>query len=126
MECILVKIRTENSYITVANVYISPNQTIDIDKLSTIFIPKTIIVGDLNAKINICGSPANDHRGLLIKDLLDKKNFVILNNGQPTYTHQTGYRSHLDLSIVHQSLATNSVWEVMDDTLGSDHCPTLY
>ena len=67
----------------------------------------------------------NDHRGLLIEDLLDKKNFVILNNGQPTYTHQTGSRSHLDLSIVHQSLATNSVWEVMDDTLGSDHSPAI-
>ena len=46
----LVKIKTENSYIAVANVYISPNQTIDIDKLSAIFLPKTIIVGDLNAK----------------------------------------------------------------------------
>ena len=33
MKCILVKIKTENSYITVANVYISPNQTIDIDTL---------------------------------------------------------------------------------------------
>ena len=45
MECILVKIKTENSYITVANVYISPNQTIDIDKLATTFLSKTIIVG---------------------------------------------------------------------------------
>ena len=60
MECILVKIKTENSYIAVANVYISPNQTIDIDKLSAIFLPKTVIVGDLNAKNNIWGSPDND------------------------------------------------------------------
>ena len=59
MECFLVKIKTENSYITVANIYISPNQTIDRDKLSVIFLPKTIIVGDLNAKNNIWGSPAN-------------------------------------------------------------------
>jgi len=76
-------------------------------------------------KNNIWGSPDNDHRGLLIEDLLDKKNFVILNNGKPTYTHQTGSRSHLDLSIVHHSLATNSVWEVLGDTLGSDHSPTI-
>jgi len=43
MECILVKIKTQNSYITLANLYFSPNQTVDIDKLSTIFLPKTII-----------------------------------------------------------------------------------
>ena len=43
MECILVKIKTENSYITVANIYIPPNQTIDRGKISAIFLPKTII-----------------------------------------------------------------------------------
>ena len=29
------------------------------------------------------------------------------------------------MHIVHQSLATNSVWEVMDHALGSDHSPTI-
>jgi len=125
IECISVKINTDNSHLTVANLYIRPNQEIDKHIFSTIFQPKSIIVGDLNSKNKLWGSPINDPRGSLIENLIDETNFVVLNNGQPTYTHHTGSQSHIDLSIAHHSLATKCDWEVLDDTLGSDHSPTV-
>jgi len=62
-------------------------------------------------------------RGALIETLIDNNNFIVLNNGQPTYTHHTGTRSRVDLAIVFHTLGTNSDWEVLSDTLGSDHSP---
>ena len=125
IECILVKIKSGNSYITIANLYIPPDQDIDINLISSIFTPKTIIVGDLNSKNTLWGSPTTDQRGTVIENLIDNNNFTILNNGQPTYTHHNGTRSHLDLSIVCHTLATKGDWEVLRDTLGSDHSPTV-
>ena len=54
IECISVKIKTDTSYITVVNVYISPDQTLDVVELSKLF---AIIVGDLNSKNRLWGSP---------------------------------------------------------------------
>jgi len=125
IECILVKIKTDNSYITVANLYISPSSDLDTNLLASLFTTKTIIVGDLNSKNTIWGSPDTDQRGLAIENLMDNNNFITLNNGQPTYTHHNGSRSHLDLSIVCNTLGAKCNWEVYNDTLGSDHSPTL-
>jgi len=112
-------------YITVTNVYISPDQNLDIDNPVKIFTAKSLIVGDLNAKNTLWGSPHNDHRGTTIEHLIDENKFVVLNNGQATYTHHTGPQSHLDLSIVCHTLGTKSTWDVFHDTFGSDHCPTV-
>ena len=125
IECILTKIRTDNSYITVVNLYISPDQDIDTNLLATAFTPNSIIVGDLNSKNTLWGSPRTDQRGANIEKLMDENNFTVLNNGEPTYTHHNGTRSHLDLSLACHTLATNSNWEVLSDTLGSDHSPTI-
>ena len=50
IECITVNIRTDNSHVTVSNLYISPDQSADIDNISRLFHSKTVIVGDLNSK----------------------------------------------------------------------------
>jgi len=61
-ECILVKLRTDSSYITVANLCITPGHNLDtnIGLISPIFAQRTIglIVGDLNAKNTLWGSQA--------------------------------------------------------------------
>ena len=49
----------------------------------------------------------------------------MLNNGQPTYTHHNGTRSHLDLSTVCHTLGAKGYWKVLDDTFGSDHFATV-
>ena len=68
---------------------------------------------------------AHDHRGLVIEKLVDDNDFVVLNNGQPTYSHYNGTQSHLDLSLVYNTLAAKSFWEVRDNPLGLDHSPTI-
>jgi len=45
--------------------------------------------------------------------------------GQPRYSHYNGSQSHLDLSLVCSTLGAKSYREVLDDTLGSDHSPTI-
>jgi len=85
----------------------------------------TIIVGDFNSKNKQCRSPFTDHRGLVIENLIDDNDFVILNNGQPTYSHYNGTQSHLDLSLVSNTLGAKSFWKVLDNTLGSDHSPAV-
>jgi len=97
----------------------------DIVELSKLFTPKTIIVGDLNSKNILWGSPATDQKGLIIEKLIEDGDFTILNNGKPTYSRYNGTHSHLDLSLVCSSLGAKSYWEVLDDTLGSDHSPTV-
>jgi len=67
----------------------------------------------------------SDSRGRIIADLLDEYNFCCINDGQPTYTHYDGTQSHLDLSFVCSTLAAKSNWAVYDDTMGSDHSPTI-
>ena len=124
IECITVNIKTDNSYITVTNLYISPDKTIDITELSKIFTAKSVIVGDFNSKNTLWGSPFTDERGLIIEDIVDNNNFVILNNGRPTYAHYNGSQSHLDLSLICHTLGSKSYWEVLDDTFGSDHFAT--
>jgi len=125
IECITVRIKTNNSYITVVNLYIPPDHTVNSDLLSSIFTPRTVIVGDLNAKNRLWGSPDADQRGMVIENLMDDNNFVVLNNGQPTYTHYNGTQTHLDLALICHTLGTKSDWEVVSDTLGSDHSPTV-
>jgi len=58
----LDKIKSYNSYITIVTFYIPPDQDIDIglNLISSLFTPKTVIVGDLNAKNTLWGSPVTD------------------------------------------------------------------
>jgi len=126
IQCITANIKTDNSYITVTNLYISPDKSIDITELSKIFTAKSVIVGDFNSKSTLWGSPTTDERGLIIEDIVDNNDFVILNNGQPTYTHYDGSQSHLDLSLICHTLGSKSYWEVLDNTFGSDHFATTY
>ena len=37
IECILVKIKTDKNYITIANLYISPDQNVDTNQLATAY-----------------------------------------------------------------------------------------
>ena len=69
IECILIKIKSDNSHTTIVNLYIPPDQDVDINHISSLFTPKTIIVGDLNAKNTLWGSPLTDQRGIIIENL---------------------------------------------------------
>ena len=125
IECIYIRVKSKCGYINVANVYLPPNSNFNKDNLSPFFQPKTVVVGDFNAKSKLWGCVYSDNRGRIIEDLLDENNFCCINDGQPTYTHYDGTQSHLDLSLVCSTLAAKSNWAVYDDTMGSDHSPAI-
>ena len=110
-------------YISITNVYIAPKDTINSKNLDTLFTEKTIIVGDLNAKSKLWGSPFADKRGLIIEELLEKNNFVTINNGQPTYTHYNGTEHHLDICLLSNTISNRGQFSVLNNNMGSDHNP---
>lgn len=60
----------------------------------------------------------------MIEDLLDRSGLVILNNGTPTRIDVNSCKtSCLDLIFASPSLARITNWEVLNDTVGSDHFP---
>lgn len=126
IECILVGIKLkDNNYIKIANLYIPPLKVFTARDISFLFTSKTIIVGDLNSKNTLWGSPITDSRGDIVEQLINDNNFIVLNNTQPTYTHYNGTRSHLDLTIACSTIASKTTWEVLNNAMGSDHAPTL-
>ena len=102
-----------------------PDAAVDKIELNKLFGPHTVITGDINAKSRLWGSPVPDERGLMFEELVDINNASVINTGQPTYQHYNGSRSHLDVSIVSGSLGARSNWTVLNNTLGSDHSPTV-
>jgi len=119
LECIVLKIKLLSAYLTVANIYLPPDKYVDQNELSKIFGPQTLIIGDLNAKSKLWGSPRPDESGLMFEELIDMHNASVISTGQPTYQHHNGSLSHLDVSIVSSALATRSNWSVLNNTVGS-------
>jgi len=109
IECIIVKIKTDNSYINVANIYLPPTGKLNVDDLNCALLPNTVLVGDFNAKNTLWGSTHVDKRGEHIENLLELKNFTVINNGLPTYTCHNGNSTHLDLALVCNSLAAKLI-----------------
>ena len=125
IECIVVKIKTSTNYLTVANVYLPPKQAVYRNNLIDLFQPRTVIVGDLNSKSKMWGSDHSDTRGRIIEDLLEDCHFCCVNDGQPTYTHFDGSRSHLDICLVPDAFGARVNWSVLNNAMGSDHSPTV-
>ena len=125
IEAINVKIKLINGYISVVNLYLPPATCLSSNDLAIFFQPKTLIVGDLNAKSKLWGSEFPDARGKIIESLIDEKNFTVLNNGQPTYLHHNGTLTHLDVAMADSTVANKGRFWVINNTLGSDHNPTV-
>ena len=71
------------------------------------------------------GSPIANHRGNIIEVMLKEYSYVVLNTGRPTYQTFTGGMSHIDLALVNSNIAAKCNWNVLNNTMGSDHCPTV-
>jgi exonuclease III/ribonuclease HI len=83
-----------------------------------------IITGDLNASSPTWGSSHFNPRGQVIQDFLDANDLVVLNTGSPTRFGPNS-SSCLDVTVASQNISTNCSWATFNDTLGSDHCPTI-
>ena len=113
--------------ITVTNIYHPPGTPINTASLQRIFALKdNIIVGDFNSHSTLWGSTRTDANGRVIEELLEEHDLTVLNTGEGTFVkpNSEGY-SPLDLTIVPIDLSLRARWEVMLDTLGSDHLPVI-
>ena len=125
LEAIAIKIKTETSHLTVINLYLKPETEVDEAHLESLFNHSNVIItGDLNAKHPLWGSPARNTRGARLEKLIDKYHLCVLNDGRPTFCRSDGAVSHLDVTFVSNNLSLNSEWEVLENSLGSDHLPT--
>lgn len=89
-------------------------------------LPSTaMLCGDFNAHNPLWGSAHLDAKGKVIDSLLEDTDLVLLNDGSGTRINRSGELSPLDLTLVSFELAAKCTWQVLGDSLGSDHLPVL-
>lgn len=126
IECIGIKIKLQNSFINIFNVYNPPDVKIDFNIYKVLFENRnSIITGDFNAKNPLWKSPQTNFSGEILAKLLETYNFITLNTGQPTFQCPRGGHSILDLTLTSNALALKCNWYTINNTLGSDHQPTF-
>ena len=104
----------------------SPSLAVNKYKLKPLFISsENIIVATLMPIVVYGGSPVTNHRGKVIEHMLEYYNYIALNTGRPTCPKFRGGMSHIDLALVNSSIAAKCNWSVLNNTVGSDHFPTV-
>ena len=129
IECQRTKVVTSTGHLTLSNVYLppdvydmSPDQARAFGELFGDGL--NVVVGDLNARCTVWGSPASNAKGQTIRDIIEDRDHVVINNGEPTRLSPIdGTMSHIDVSIVSARLATGCKWAVSNNAMGSDHYP---
>lgn len=127
LEYIAIKIRINTEYLNLVFIYNPPNNEIDISTLSDWLeacsaLPNLMITGDFNAQHGLWGSDMENTLGRLLSNSLEI--LRTLNNGCATRIY---YKvSCPDLTLCSLELYNRIVWEVGQDSGGSDHFPILY
>jgi len=124
IEYTTVTIKYYDSNLSITSMYIRPQAKITIQNLTDLKLnTKHLIMGDLNGKHSLWGSPKNDLRGNILYDFIENQNLICLNNGNGTRIGNLGQLSHLDIVLSTSNISSNMVFEILDDTWGSDHFP---
>ena len=129
---IFVKKNLFHNPITIRSVYTPSSEhltTQDLSRFSRDLNGHIIITGDFNGHNYSWSSLSNDIK-CDVMGRFTENNLCILNNGSPTYLktqpqHLPNPTSAMDFSICTPDLALRCTWEVLPDTLGSDHYPVL-
>ena len=116
--------------ITIVSLYIPPNSDntnlIDnLDNLLQTIPPPYIICADVNGHHPAWGSADENRRGRLIYDWYTNNNLCLLNDGTPTFETYRGSYTHIDITLISQSIMLDFDWSVYHDNLTSDHYPIL-
>jgi ribonuclease HI len=126
LECICVEIYAKKESIKINNIYIPPEAEISEDSFKKLFTSKsTIVTGDMNGYSALWGHSGHNRIGRMIEDVVDEMEYVVLNSGEPTYQGHNGNMSALDITVASMNIAAKCSWTVHENTLGSDHLPTV-
>ncbi|XP_072398241.1 uncharacterized protein [Diabrotica undecimpunctata] len=121
-------IKINMNEVAIVACYISPNinTTQYQDKVDDIFEASltekhVIIVGDVNAKSILWGSPKNDNKGEIWNERISSTDVAVLNNGK--YTFERGEsRSHIDITLASNNFAKKITnWDVLDESIFTLH-----
>lgn len=125
LECGAVEIFFPNHTISVVNLYHSgPHFHLkDLQNILNQITSPVVFCGDFNAHNPLWGSERLDAKGRVIDSLLEASDLVLLNDYTGTRINPNGKLTSIDLTMVSYDLATKCTWQVLTDSLGSDHLP---
>ena len=123
----------KNKWAKISNIYCPPDSHAyqpGFVQLRTDLIPaspNSIITGDVNAHSQLWDeTQPSDARGDDIVEFLASNSLSMLNDGSPTRTNpSTGQGSSPDISLAGSLWSNKIAWSVIDNAMGSDHCPVL-
>jgi ribonuclease HI len=128
-EIITITFKVNNVFYSLVNVYISPTSNRVINQLQEIIdsvkTTHTIIVGDFNAHSHSWGGDKTDLRGRQVEVFVENNDLCVINDGSPTYQHYNGTTTPIDLTITSPNISVSTSWQVLSDSMGSDHFPIL-
>lgn len=109
--------------------YFSPNDTLGkfTEELNTLEDSistqvDVLITGDFNGKSPAWGETRLDRRGILINEMIARKDLIVINTGNKPTFNRGEAKSVLDITIGNQTIANHIVeWEVLDEETLSDH-----
>ena len=86
-----------------------------------------IVTGDWNVHSELVGSSYTDGKGSNLMNAAAESNFCFINDGSPTLIPAINQRisSAIDITFVSNSLATRTTWHLLNDSLGSNHWPSV-
>ena len=129
IEAITIEIYSKTNKLIVTNIYIPPAQKTEKQTINSFFTnTNTIITGDFNAynplwSINL--NTATTQLGKTLEEIITENNYININTGLPTFQRNNGTTSCLDLAFCSNTISNKCNWTALQDTLGSDHFPTL-
>lgn len=126
---IIQSITIKISDIHIINIYSSSNDNITKPALDDIFqsLPnKTLLMGDLNSHHPTWDKCPANLGGRNISEYLQTNDLVILNDGTATLLQPPNQNSSaVDITLICNTLAPISSWNVLPDCGNSDHFPTM-
>ena len=115
--------------VNICSIYIPPSDDIDKNELKNRIdqLPRPfIILGDFNSHNTLWGCKDTNKMGKMLEKVINENDMGLLNNVAFTYVNpSSGNHSVIDLSICDLIAHMAFVWNVYDDSCGSDHFPTL-
>jgi ribonuclease HI len=85
-----------------------------------------LVGGDFNGHHRMWGNAFNDRKGNCILEMVEDNNLIILNDGRSTIIPKPNHqRTCVDLTLVSPGLTKQSSWDVIEESLGSDHLAIL-